>query len=273
VTVTESHPLTRGDRDCHQTLRVHHGMHTQPLRPKKKNLMRVSVGSLILNFKMRAQTGHILMSTRPANPKPHLKCFMIFNFAQPPPNGCCCIAVLNRNKERPAAKMAVNLQKLLELMDAKDKKNLEDLGGVVGLAQNLGSDIQGGLKGTSEQDLHNRRQQYGENKMERKPPPTITELFLEAMQDTTIIILLVAAGSARGRILIRYFCGQSEYNRIDFLCSAVSITVGVIICLVHLGTSCKRKPLWDVGKSNAAAVNSISPIESFDFPILTRQQT
>eukprot|EP00291_Cryptomonas_curvata_P007377 CAMPEP_0172195970 /NCGR_PEP_ID=MMETSP1050-20130122/26527_1 /TAXON_ID=233186 /ORGANISM="Cryptomonas curvata, Strain CCAP979/52" /LENGTH=714 /DNA_ID=CAMNT_0012872139 /DNA_START=41 /DNA_END=2181 /DNA_ORIENTATION=+ len=129
--------------------------------------------------------------------------------------------------------MAVNLQKLLELMDAKDKKNLEDLGGVVGLAQNLGSDVQGGLKGTSEQDLDNRRQQYGENKMERKPPPTITELFLEAMQDTTIVILLVAA--------------------------AVSITVGVIICLVHLGTSCKRKPLWDVGKSAATVAGEEGP--------------
>ena len=91
--------------------------------------------------------------------------------------------------------MAVDLARLLELMESKDKKNLEELGGVTGLAQGIGSDITGGLKAISEADLDHRRQQFGENKMDRKAPPTILELFLEAMQDTTIIILLVAAGS------------------------------------------------------------------------------
>jgi hypothetical protein len=91
--------------------------------------------------------------------------------------------------------MAVDLARLLELMESKDKKNLEELGGVAGLAQGIGSDITGGLKAVSESDLEHRRKQYGENKMDRKPPPTILALFLEAMQDTTIIILLFAAGS------------------------------------------------------------------------------
>jgi magnesium-transporting ATPase (P-type) len=102
--------------------------------------------------------------------------------------------------------MAVDLPKLLELMESKDKKNLEELGGVAGLAQGIGSDITGGLKAFSEADLEHRREQFGENKMDRKAPPTIIELFLEAMQDTTIIILLFAAGSA-----------SDNFSEIDFL--------------------------------------------------------
>ncbi len=88
----------------------------------------------------------------------------------------------------------MDLLRLLELMESKDKKNLDQLGGVANLAQSLGSDIQGGLKASTERDLAIRKEQYGVNQVDRKPPPTIMELFLEAMQDTTIIILLFAAG-------------------------------------------------------------------------------
>jgi hypothetical protein len=88
----------------------------------------------------------------------------------------------------------VDLTTLSELMESKDKMKLDQLGGVAGLAQSLGSDLQGGLKASSEQDLVIRRNQYGINLVERKKPPSILKLFLEAMQDTTIIILLIAAG-------------------------------------------------------------------------------
>jgi Ca2+-transporting ATPase len=87
------------------------------------------------------------------------------------------------------------LEKLLELMENKNPQDLEPLGGVTGLAIQLGSDVQAGLKQASEQDLASRRQKFGENKVDRKPPPTLAELFIEAMQDTTVLILLVAAGN------------------------------------------------------------------------------
>jgi hypothetical protein len=89
----------------------------------------------------------------------------------------------------------VTLEKLLELMESKNPRDLEPMGGVSGIAQQLGSDVQGGLRQTSKQDLDLRQEKFGENKVERKPPPTLVELFVEAMQDTTIIILLFAAGS------------------------------------------------------------------------------
>ncbi len=88
----------------------------------------------------------------------------------------------------------LTLEKLLELMESKNPHDLEPLGGVSGIAQKLGSDIQGGLRQVSQQDLVSRKEKFGENKVDRKPPPTLVELFIEAMQDTTIIILLIAAG-------------------------------------------------------------------------------
>ncbi len=86
---------------------------------------------------------------------------------------------------------------LAELMESKDKVKLDALGGVIGLAKSLGSDLEGGLIASSEQDLEIRRKQYGVNKVERKPSPTIFALFLDAMRDTTIIILLFAAGESQ----------------------------------------------------------------------------
>ena len=88
----------------------------------------------------------------------------------------------------------MDINKLLELMESKDKKNLEELGGVHGLAKALGSDIQKGLSATSEHDLNDRRKHYGENVLQRKPPPSVFDMFLEAIQDTTLVILMLAAG-------------------------------------------------------------------------------
>jgi P-type Ca2+ transporter type 2C len=89
---------------------------------------------------------------------------------------------------------AMDQNKLLELMESKEKKNLEELGGVGGLAKALGSDINAGLTATTEQDLHHRKEQYGVNVLERKPPPSVWDMFVEAIQDTTLVILLMAAG-------------------------------------------------------------------------------
>ena len=79
-------------------------------------------------------------------------------------------------------------------MESKDASELEKYGGVNSLALSLGSDSQAGLSSTSDDALKERRKYYGENVWERKPPPTVWGLFLEALQDSTLIILLVAAG-------------------------------------------------------------------------------
>jgi hypothetical protein len=106
----------------------------------------------------------------------------------------------------------VDLSMLLELMESKDKNKLEQLGGVANLAHSLGSDIRGGLKASTEPDLAIRKEQYGVNQVDRKPPPSILKLFLDAMQDTTIIILLFAAGEFFLWITALFFSNLVESN-------------------------------------------------------------
>lgn len=115
----------------------------------------------------------------------------------------------------------LSLELLSEIMESKDKKKIDEFGGIGAIGESLGSDIQKGLLNATDIDLDQRRLKYGTNKMERKPPPSIFQLFLDAMKDTTIIILLIAA--------------------------LVSVTIGAITCSIHLGKTCPRKPLWDIG--------------------------
>jgi magnesium-transporting ATPase (P-type) len=126
----------------------------------------------------------------------------------------------------------VSLEKLLEIMEAKDKGLVDELGGLQILAESIGSDLQNGLLKISDHDLDLRKQKYGINKMERKPPPSIFELFMDAMKDTTIIVLLIAA--------------------------MISILIGAISCSIHLGKTCPRKPLWDIGYTPGNEVSCLT---------------
>lgn len=111
--------------------------------------------------------------------------------------------------------------KLISIMESKDKSAVDNAGGVFGIARELGSDAESGINDTSESGLSSRRSKYGVNVVERKPPPGFIALFIEAMQDTTIVILL-------GASLVAIICGAS-------------------ICGVKIGGACRRKPLWDSG--------------------------
>ena len=111
--------------------------------------------------------------------------------------------------------MLLSNEVLEELMTEKDKSKLDELGGVQSIARGLGSSPKRGLTGT---DVVQRKLKYGVNLVERAPPPTFWELFMAAMEDTTVIILLVAA--------------------------AISISLSMIVCEADLGASCPRKPLW-----------------------------
>jgi Ca2+-transporting ATPase len=105
-------------------------------------------------------------------------------------------------------------------MEAKDKRLVDKLGGLQVVAKCIGLDTEKGLLMISDHDLDQRKEKYGVNKMEGKPPPPIFELFVDAMKDTIIIVLLIAA--------------------------MISILIGAISCSIHLGKTCPRKPLWDI---------------------------
>ena len=111
--------------------------------------------------------------------------------------------------------MLLSNEVLGELMTEKDKNKLDELGGVQSIARGLGSSPKRGLTGN---DSIQRKKKYGANVVSRAPPPSFIQLFMGAMEDTTVVILLVAA--------------------------AISILLSVIVCEADLGRSCPRKPFW-----------------------------
>eukprot|EP00008_Paramoeba_atlantica_P013334 CAMPEP_0201482814 /NCGR_PEP_ID=MMETSP0151_2-20130828/7063_1 /ASSEMBLY_ACC=CAM_ASM_000257 /TAXON_ID=200890 /ORGANISM="Paramoeba atlantica, Strain 621/1 / CCAP 1560/9" /LENGTH=967 /DNA_ID=CAMNT_0047865677 /DNA_START=47 /DNA_END=2950 /DNA_ORIENTATION=- len=71
---------------------------------------------------------------------------------------------------------------------------LEKLGGVEGLASRLRTDLKNGLSESEEREnFETRRIHYGDNTYPEKPRKSWFALWWEAMQDTTLIILCIAA--------------------------------------------------------------------------------
>ncbi|KAI3382101.1 hypothetical protein SNEBB_009653 [Seison nebaliae] len=66
----------------------------------------------------------------------------------------------------------------------------EKYGGIEGLAGALNSDARRGINAT---DINEREEVYGRNEIPPKPPKTFFELVWEAIQDVTLIILIICA--------------------------------------------------------------------------------
>jgi P-type Ca2+ transporter type 2B len=79
----------------------------------------------------------------------------------------------------------------LKLLEFKDKLNSAH-DGVLGLANKLNTNIQNGISGTKE-DLTKRAKVFGRNEIPPKPPKSIFKLAFEALQDPTLIMLMICA--------------------------------------------------------------------------------
>mmetsp|Transcript_17025 Transcript_17025/g.41167 ORF Transcript_17025/g.41167 Transcript_17025/m.41167 type:complete len:1074 (+) Transcript_17025:256-3477(+) len=106
-------------------------------------------------------------------------------------------------------------EKIRELMEDKKEADVKKNGGVEGIALKLGSSIKEGISSSS---LETRKEKYGPNEIERRKPATFIQLFIDAMKDVVIMILIVAA--------------------------VVSIVLGGIMCAVHLGEQCPKRLIW-----------------------------
>ena len=82
-------------------------------------------------------------------------------------------------------------EKLLELFDPKNPELLKELGGAKGLAEKLHSCLESGL-GSSEKVLEEQKQIYGDNILPEPVSHTLLEFVWEALQDRTLIVLMVA---------------------------------------------------------------------------------
>jgi Ca2+ transporting ATPase len=90
----------------------------------------------------------------------------------------------------------MSLDELKQLMEMKgnelrDRIN-KDLGGVEGLANRLKTNVQTGIEGTKE-EIQKRVKKFGRNEIPPKRAKTIFELAFEAVQDTTLIMLIVCS--------------------------------------------------------------------------------
>uniref|UniRef100_A0A914I1I5 Calcium-transporting ATPase n=1 Tax=Globodera rostochiensis TaxID=31243 RepID=A0A914I1I5_GLORO len=90
----------------------------------------------------------------------------------------------------------VTLGELRTLMQFRGKEALEkintDFGDTVGLCQRLSTDPNSGIPNTQE-ELKRRRDAFGANEIPPIPPKSFIALVWEALKDTTLIILLIAA--------------------------------------------------------------------------------
>uniref|UniRef100_A0A158R686 Calcium-transporting ATPase n=1 Tax=Syphacia muris TaxID=451379 RepID=A0A158R686_9BILA len=85
------------------------------------------------------------------------------------------------------------LRTLMEYRGAEAReKLLNDYGGIEQLCHILGTDMVSGLK-NDEQLLQKRRAVYGSNEIPPHPPKSLLRLIWEALQDMTLVILLVCS--------------------------------------------------------------------------------
>ena len=85
------------------------------------------------------------------------------------------------------------LKELMELKNADVKKKIDDdFGGLKSFAEKLKTDINKGLTGDTN-DLALRVKEFGKNQIPPKPPKSIFRLAFEALQDTTLIMLMICA--------------------------------------------------------------------------------
>ena len=74
-----------------------------------------------------------------------------------------------------------------------NRKALAELGGLMGLEQGLRTDYMYGLSSHDVTDLERRRKTPGRNEFPEPERQTFMMMFLESFEDTTLIVLIVAA--------------------------------------------------------------------------------
>lgn len=91
----------------------------------------------------------------------------------------------------------VDKAKLADMVKDKNLKSLSEFGGVEGVANVIGTFPTKGIIG-SEDDISKRVELFGSNTYQKPPPKGLLHFVLEALNDTTIIILLFCAGLSLG---------------------------------------------------------------------------
>jgi hypothetical protein len=100
-----------------------------------------------------------------------------------------------------------DLSKAVENRDKDGTSPIVAWGGLEGVAEKLGSDLTEGLS-KLECTSGKRIEHFGVNKLPQRPPKTFSELFFAALQDKTLIILMVSAAVS---IYLGVYVEQKRY--------------------------------------------------------------
>ena len=97
-----------------------------------------------------------------------------------------------------AKSFPIEIRELTDLLQVQLKPDeqqefLSQHGHVAGLMKKLKTNPQTGLSNENKQDLLNRATQFGKNEIPAKPPKSFFYVMWEAVQDTTLIILIFGA--------------------------------------------------------------------------------
>lgn len=95
----------------------------------------------------------------------------------------------------PRSRYGLSRYQLTELMSQRGKDAVErvaEYGGVGAICDHLASDLKSGLSG-DKAELDARKNEYGTNYIPPVRPKSFIELCLDAIEDKTLIILIIAA--------------------------------------------------------------------------------
>lgn len=111
----------------------------------------------------------------------------------------------------------ISVKEITDLMEYRGQEGIEkiqDHGGIEGLLGKLFSSAEKGLNEDSH-DLDHRREIFGRNVIPPKPPKKFLRLIFEAVQDVTLIILIVAAIFSLG---LSFYKPQNESEGKNYEC-------------------------------------------------------
>jgi len=131
--------------------------------------------------------------------------------------------------EKGFATFGVDRAALVDLIEERNAPQLQEWGGVQGLASKLSTSTEHGVSGDElrGEGLNRRREAFGENKFKYPPPKSFLKLCWLAFKDTTILILTAAAIISLGISL-----GVEEFRSHFAYLEGLAIVIVVLIVIL-----------------------------------------
>jgi Ca2+-transporting ATPase len=135
----------------------------------------------------------------------------------------------------PDIDQAPSPEDFVKLMEEREMASLQTFHGVEGVARSLASGLSTGLADVA--SIEARREKYGENALPDPKQKTFLQLFLTALSDKMLIILMIAAIVS----LILYAVFHEEEDKTGWVDSASILIAVVVVALVQSITDYRQQ--------------------------------